>query len=78
MEHGRPNRCTGTSATSGGGRVRGAEGMRGAPVRGLGVGFAILLVVFAGVGVYAVNSIQATRETLEETGETGQATWPPR
>jgi len=52
--------------------------MRGAPVRGLGVGFAILLVVFAGVGVYAVNSIQATRETLEETGETGQATWPPR
>jgi hypothetical protein len=46
--------------------------MRGAPVRGLWVGFAVLLVVFAGVGVYAVNSIQATRETLEETGETGR------
>ena len=37
-------------------------------MRGLWVGFAILFVVFVGVGIYAVNSIQATRESLGETG----------
>jgi hypothetical protein len=51
--------------------------MKTSTVRGVWLGFGVLLVVFAAVNFYTVRSIDASRESLREslkaTGETGRA-----
>ncbi len=40
--------------------------------RGVWIGLAVLLVVFAAVALYAVRSLEGTRDSLEKTADIGE------
>lgn len=49
---------------------RGAE-LKSASTRKSWIGFVVLLVILAAVGIYVIGNIQAARESLEEKAEAG-------
>jgi CHASE3 domain sensor protein len=48
--------------------------MKNATVRGLWLGFGVLLVVFAAAGFYTVSTIEVSRESLQRSLSTSEET----